>query len=86
MIKLCFSSDFFIEEADEWRNGCWELIRRRSDCIFVTTTKRPERIRKCLPPDWGSAFMRNGVNIGKWNLKDQIALAERIQHESEETY
>lgn len=22
LVKLCFSSDFFIEEADEWRDGC----------------------------------------------------------------
>lgn len=31
----------------------------------------------------GSAFMKNGVNIGKWNLNDQIAQAEAIQHELE---
>ncbi len=184
LVKLCFSSDFFIEEADEWREGCWDFIRRRSDCVFVTTTKRPERIRACLPSDWGegwehfhlsisienqemadkrlpyfldaplahrevfcspliapitlggyldtglircvnvggemaaksvvrpiryewvetlfleakargiefyfhqsgSAFIKNGVNIGRWNLNDQIRLAEDIQHELERKY
>ena len=25
VIKLCFSSDFFIEEADMWRDGCWDI-------------------------------------------------------------
>ena len=34
----------------------------------------------------GSMFMRDGVNIGKWNLNDQIARAEEIQHELEEMY
>ena len=56
VVKLCFSSDFFIEEADEWRKDCWDTIRRRKDCIFVTTTKRPERIKQCLPPDWGDGW------------------------------
>lgn len=184
LIKLCFSSDFFIEEADEWREGCWDFIRRRKDCTFVTTTKRPERIKDCLPADWGegwehfhlsisienqemadkrlpffldaplkhrevfcspliapislgkyldtglikcvnvggemspknevrpimwewvrdlfleakerniefyfhqcgSMFMRDGVNIGKWNLNEQIKRAEEIQHELESIY
>lgn len=26
LVKLCFSSDFFIEEADEWRDGCWDNV------------------------------------------------------------
>ena len=184
LVKLCFSSDFFIEEADEWREGCWDFIRRRKDCIFVTTTKRPERIATCVPSDWGegwehvhisvsienqemadirlkhfleapvkhrevfcspligpislgkyldtglikcvnvggemapknevrpieydwvknlfleakerniefyfhqcgSMFLRNGKNIGKWKLNEQIKCAEEVQHELERTY
>lgn len=31
----------------------------------------------------GSMFLKDGVNIGKWNLNDQIARAEEIQHELE---
>lgn len=31
----------------------------------------------------GSCFMRDGVNIGKWNLKEQIKRAEEIQTELE---
>ena len=34
----------------------------------------------------GSMFLRDGKNIGKWNLNEQIARAEEIQHELEETY
>lgn len=70
LVKLCFSSDFFIEEADEWRDGCWDFIRRRKDCIFVTTTKRPERIKDFLPSDWamvGSIFIYAFLlKIRKW--------------------
>ncbi|MBO7697971.1 MAG: DUF5131 family protein [Erysipelotrichaceae bacterium] len=50
---MCFSSDFFIEEADEWRNDVLDYIRERSDCNFLCLTKRPERIRECIP-DLGS--------------------------------
>lgn len=184
LVKLCFTSDFFIKEADEWRDGCWDFIRRRKDCIFVITTKRPERIKECVPSDWedgwenvhisvsienqemadirvkellaspvkhrevfcspligpitlgkyldtglikcinvggemtlikdvrplryewvenlykeahdrniefyfhqtGSMFIKDGKNIGKWDLKEQIKLAEEIQHEFERKY
>lgn len=47
LVKLCFASDFFIEDAGEWRGG---------------------------------------VNIGKWNLKEQNKKAEEIQHEPERLY
>ena len=41
---MCFSSDFFIEEADEWRPEVLNMIEVRSDCSFYCITKRPERI------------------------------------------
>ena len=45
---MCFSSDFFIEEADEWRNDVLDMIKQRSDCTFFCITKRPERILDCI--------------------------------------
>lgn len=45
---LCFSSDFFIEEADAWRADVLEMIKERNDCSFFCITKRPERIRECI--------------------------------------
>lgn len=53
---LCFTSDFLIEEADEWRPEIWEIIRQRSDCAFFFFTKRIERLALCLPPDWGEGY------------------------------
>ena len=52
----CFTSDFFIEEADEWRLEAWEIMRERSDCSFYMITKRPERILQSLPADWGTGY------------------------------
>lgn len=46
---MCFSSDFFVEEADEWRKDVLKMIEIRNDCIFFCITKRPERILKCIP-------------------------------------
>ena len=46
---MCFSSDFLIEEADEWRNDVLNMIKIRSDCNFFCITKRPERIMECIP-------------------------------------
>lgn len=52
MVMTCFSSDFFIEEMDAWRNEVWQMIQTRSDLRFYIVTKRPERIIGCLPPFW----------------------------------
>ena len=30
-----------------------------------------------------SMFLKDGVNIGKWNLNEQIKRAEEVQHELE---
>lgn len=45
---MCFSSDFFIEEADAWRREVLDMIEVRSDCSFYCITKRPERIAMCI--------------------------------------
>lgn len=51
-IFTCSWSDFFIEEADQWREWAWDIIRSRPDIKWQILTKRPERILKCLPADW----------------------------------
>jgi len=53
---LCFSSDFLIEEADEWRDECWQMIKERQDCDFLFLTKRIDRFLKCLPGDWNNGY------------------------------
>lgn len=56
IIYLCFSTDFLIEEADEWRSHCWEMIKERSDCTFLFLTKRIDRFMKCIPDDWQDGY------------------------------
>ncbi len=56
LVYLCFSTDFLIEEADEWRNECWKMIKERQDCTFLFLTKRIERFADCIPDDWGDGY------------------------------
>lgn len=55
-VFTCFTSDFFIDAADEWRPEAWAMMRERSDCTFFMITKRPERIEQCFPEDWGTGW------------------------------
>ena len=55
-VYTCFSTDFLIEEADEWRTECWEMIKQRPDCTFLFLTKRIERFMDCIPADWGDGY------------------------------
>lgn len=55
-IFTCSWSDFFIDEADGWRERAWEVIRSYPEFIWIILTKRPERIMQCLPADWGHGW------------------------------
>lgn len=61
-VNLCFSSDFLLAEADEWRTECWQMIRERQDLDFLFLTKRIERFMDCAPPDWGAGY--DNVTVG----------------------
>ena len=50
------STDFFVEEADEWRDEAWRMMRIRTDIVFRLLTKRANRISECLPKDWGDGY------------------------------
>jgi protein gp37 len=52
-VFTCSLSDFFIEEADPWREEAWKVIRETPHLTWQILTKRPERIKDHLPPDWG---------------------------------
>ena len=55
-VYTCFTSDFFLEEADEWRIDAWQMIRFRRDLLFYIITKRIDRFRVNLPEDWGDGY------------------------------
>lgn len=55
-VWTCFTSDFLLEDADEWRKDAWDMIRQRSDLRFFFITKRIDRFEKCVPADWGEGW------------------------------
>ncbi len=69
LIRVCMTSDFFLEEADEWRSDAWDVIRERPDVKFFLLTKRPQRVRECLPKDWDEGWENVFFNVTCENQK-----------------
>ena len=69
LIRVCMTSDFFLEEADTWRTQAWDIMRIRSDVKFFLLTKRPERILSCLPSDWKDGWENIIINVTAENQK-----------------
>ena len=40
-VATCFTSDFFLEEADAWRSEAWEIIKKGQMFIFLFAPKDP---------------------------------------------
>lgn len=75
LIRVCMTSDFFLEEADGWREEAWEMMRMRPDVNFFLLTKRPQRVEKCLPNDWNSGWENIMLNV---SCENQMRADERI--------
>lgn len=67
--STCFTSDFFLEEADEWRPDAWKIIKQRSDCRFFIVTKRIDRFLCCIPNDWGDGYGNVTIAVTAENQK-----------------
>jgi len=55
-VYTCFTSDFFLDTADEWRKEAWSFIKERQDLKFLMITKRIDRFKVSLPDDWGEGY------------------------------
>ena len=75
LVWTCFTSDFFLAEADQWRNDAWAMMRQRGDLHFFIPTKRPERILSCLPEDWGDGYENVTVSC---TMENQRRADERL--------
>lgn len=56
MVYTCFTSDFLLKDADEWRTEAWKMMRVRKDLNFMFITKRIDRLQDVLPDDWGDGY------------------------------
>ena len=55
-VYTCFSSDFLLDAADEWRGEAWAMMRLRSDLHFFMITKRIDRLMSVVPDDWRTGY------------------------------
>lgn len=84
-IYACMTSDFFLEDADRWRDDAWGFINRRSDVTFSIITKRILRAADCLPMNWGEGYpnVRLGLtceNQGRADERMDAFLALPVQN------
>jgi protein gp37 len=71
-------ADVFDNQIDpSWRSDLFDLIRRCDQLIWQLLTKRPQNIRKMLPPDWGNGYPH--VWLGT-TAEDACAYRQRLPH------
>lgn len=70
-------SDFFLEDqqkpvhisVSDWRKEAWEVIGKTPQHTYLILTKRPERIKDCLPDDWGGGYSNVWLGVSVENQK-----------------
>lgn len=75
IVRVCMTSDFFLEEADIWRSEVWKIIRERQDLFFYILTKRASRILNNLPSDWGDGYENVMLSV---TVENQLEANNRI--------
>jgi protein gp37 len=69
-IFTCSWSDWFIEQADDWRVLAWDVIRGTPHHTYLILTKRIERAADHLPADWPLANVWLGVSAENQRMAD----------------
>ncbi len=78
-VFTCSWSDFFIEQADEWREEAWAIIRNTPHLTYQILTKRPENIRDRLPSDWGGGYRNVWLGVSVEN-QDYVWRIEQLSY------
>jgi protein gp37 len=90
LIFTCSWSDFFIEQADDWVDDAWDIIRRTPHLTYQILTKRPENIKDRLPDDWGDGWANVwlGVSVESsdylWRIAHLAEIAAKVKFVSYE--
>lgn len=56
LVFTCSWSDFFHKDGDAHRAEAWEIIKATPQFTYQILTKRPSRIVRHLPADWGNGY------------------------------
>lgn len=78
VVFTCSWSDFFIQEADSWREQAWEIIRATPRHTYQILTKRPERVVDNLPPNWPLENVWLGVSVENPRFYRRIETLQKI--------
>jgi protein gp37 len=54
--------------ADEWRDEALGIIRQCRSLDWLILTKRPQNIRRMLPPDWGDGWPNVWLGVTVENM------------------
>ncbi len=84
-IYCCMTSDFFLEDADEWRDEVWAMIRERSDISFTIISQSIVRFPEVVPDDWGDGYENVTVcctmeNQRQYDNRMELFLSLPIRH------
>lgn len=74
-IFTCSWSDWFIEDADQWREEAWNIIYHTPEFQYQILTKRPERIESWLPKNWGEGYSNVWLGV---SIENQERANDRI--------
>lgn len=77
-IFTCSLTDFFHEDIDSYRNEAWAIIKACPKHTFQILTKRPERIVKCLPDDFGADYSHVWFGTSVGSSKGQQRISDLI--------
>ncbi len=84
-IFTCSFSDFFLPEADEWREEAWNVIRATPQHAWQILTKRPELIKDRLPKDWGDGWHNVWIGVSvesddyNWRIEELLKIPAAIR-------
>ncbi len=74
-VATCFTSDFFLSDADAWREDAWKMIKQRRDVHFLICTKRIHRFNECIPSDWSEGYPNVTIAV---TCENQEKVEERL--------
>jgi protein gp37 len=63
LIFTCSWSDWFHKDADAWRDEAWAIIKATPQHTYQILTKRPGRIARHLPADWGEGYQNVWLGV-----------------------
>ncbi len=80
VIFTCSWSDWFHKDADPWRDEAWQIIKDTPQHTYQILTKRPARIRRHLPADWGEGYPNVwlGTSVENQGQTHRVGVLARI--------